>query len=132
MTSAHWMLKSGQPKLPFFTPFMSLSQTEKTINYYNQNAASFAFGTQDADMEELHRKFADKLGAESFILDFGCGSGRDTRAFLSDGFRVEVLDGSEELCRIAKQYCGIPVRQMHFQDFSEKNRYDGICAWMTA
>ena len=62
-----------------------MSQTEKTINYYNQNAASFAFGTQDADMEELHRKFADKLGAESFILDFGCGSGRDTRAFLSDG-----------------------------------------------
>ena len=114
-----WLWKAGA----------DMSQTEKTINYYNQNAASFAFGTQDADMEELRRKFADKLGAESFILDFGCGSGRDTRAFLSDGFRVEVLDGSEELCRIAKQYCGIPVRQMHFQDFSEKNRYDGIFAW---
>ena len=105
-----------------------MTQTEKTINYYNQNAASFASGTQDADMEELRRKFADKLRAESFILDFGCGSGRDTRAFLSDGFRVEALDGSEELCRIAEQYCGIPVRQMHFQDFSEKNRYDGIWA----
>ena len=70
-----------------------MTQTEKTINYYNQNAASFASGTQDADMEELRRKFADKLRAESFILDFGCGSGRDTRAFLSDGFRVEALDG---------------------------------------
>ena len=65
---------------------------------------------------------------EITILDFGCGSGWDTRAFLSDGFRVEALDGSEELCRIAEQYCGIPVRQMHFQDFSEKNRYDGIWA----
>ena len=113
-----WLWKAGA----------DMTQTEKTINYYNQNAASFASGTQDADMEELRRKFADKLRAESFILDFGCGSGRDTRAFLSDGFRVEALDGSEELCRIAEQYCGIPVRQMHFQDFSEKNRYDGIWA----
>lgn len=113
-----WLWKAGA----------DMTQTEKTINYYNQNAASFASGTQDADMEELRRKFADKLRAESFILDFGCGSGRDTRAFLSDGFRVEALDGSKELCRIAEQYCGIPVRQMHFQDFSEKNRYDGIWA----
>ena len=48
-----WLWKAGA----------DMTQTEKTINYYNQNAASFASGTQDADMEELRRKFADKLRA---------------------------------------------------------------------
>ena len=91
-----WLWKAGA----------DMTQTEKTINYYNQNAASFASGTQDADMEELRRKFADKLRAESFILDFGCGSGRDTRAFLSDGFRVEALDGSLPDCRAVLRYSG--------------------------
>ena len=105
-----------------------MTQTEKTINYYNQNAASFASGTQDADMEELRRKFADKLRAESFILDFGCGSGRDTKHFLESGFHVTAVDGSEEMCKYASEYTGIPVRKMMFQELNEQDKYDGIWA----
>lgn len=105
-----------------------MSYTEKTIEYYDQNAEDFAVSTQSADMAYLRQKFTDKLSAEAYILDFGCGSGRDTKAFLSSGFRVEAIDGSRELCRIAAQYCGIPVTQMRFQDLHAQNVYDGIWA----
>lgn len=64
----------------------------------------------------------------AYILDFGCGSGRDTKYFLERGFHVDALDGSEEFCKIASQYTGIEVRQCLFEDFKATELYDGIWA----
>ena len=38
------------------------------------------------------------------ILDFGCGSGRDTKYFLEKGYQVAATDGSAELCRLAGSF----------------------------
>ena len=38
------------------------------------------------------------------------------------------MDGSEELCKYASAYTGIPVKNMIFQDLDEMNQYDGIWA----
>lgn len=46
---------------------------------------------------------------ESYIFDFGCGSGKDTKYFLEHGYRVDAIDGSAELCRIASEFTGIEV-----------------------
>jgi SAM-dependent methyltransferase len=100
----------------------------KTLDYYNQNASQYSEGTYDADVSLLQQEFMSRLKPGSLILDFGCGSGRDTRSFLDHGFQVEATDGSEELCRIASAHTGISVRQMLFQDLHEQNRYDGIWA----
>ena len=62
------------------------------------------------------------------ILDFGCGSGRDTKYFLEEGYQVEAIDGSEELCRLASELAGIDVKHMYFQELSEVEKYDGIWA----
>lgn len=61
-------------------------------------------------------------------MDFGCGSGRDTRYFLDQGYQVEAVDGSKEMCRLAARYTGMEVRHMFFQELSEKKKYDGIWA----
>lgn len=34
------------------------------------------------------------------ILDFGCGSGRDTKYFISRGYQVDAIDGSKELAKL--------------------------------
>ncbi len=68
------------------------------------------------------------LKADAVILDFGCGSGRDTKYFLDKGYQVEAIDGSEELCIRASEYTGITVKHMYFQELDEKERYDGIWA----
>ena len=96
-----------------------------TLQYYNQNAGSFVSGTVHADLTDTLNRFLSRLEPGAAILDFGCGSGRDTKYFLEHGYQVEAIDGSEELCKIASAYTGIPVRQMYFQDLDVREQYDG-------
>lgn len=101
---------------------------DKTIDYYNKNANEFVQGTLEVNFSNIQNRFLDKLKDGSCILDFGCGSGRDTKYFLSKGYSVVAVDGSEELCRIASEYSGIVVRQMMFSELSDYEVYDGIWA----
>lgn len=105
-----------------------MKNMQKTLIYYNQNAQKFNQNTINVDFKSTQERFLKKLSSSSEILDFGCGSGRDTKYFLSKGHHVTAIDGSEELCKIASEYTGISVRNMLFQDLNEKNVYDGIWA----
>lgn len=100
----------------------------KTLEYYNHHAPIFIDTTRDVDFLATQTRFLDKLPTGSKILDFGCGSGRDTKYFLSQGYQVDAADGSEEICRLASEYTGIPVKNMLFQELDEENIYDGIWA----
>ena len=99
-----------------------------TINYYNQNAENFIANTQNADMHPTQERFLRLLDANTSILDFGCGSGRDTKYFLEKGYQVTATDGSAELCRLASEFTGIKVKEMLFQELDVMNQYDGIWA----
>ena len=101
---------------------------DKTIEYYNQNADMFAQGTRLVDFTVVQERFAKMLPAGSRILDFGCGSGRDTKYFLEKGYRVEATDGSSELCKLASDFTGIEVKEMLFQDLNARGKYEGIWA----
>ena len=105
-----------------------MADIDKTLKYYNKNAQSFASGTVSVKFTEVQDKFLEKLNPDAYILDFGCGAGRDTKYFLSRGYQVDAVDGSEQLCRIASEYTEIKVRQMLFQELDEKEKYDGIWA----
>ena len=100
----------------------------ETLHYYDKNAGAFANGTADIEFSEMQDMFLAELKEGASILDFGCGSGRDTRYFLQKGYRVTALDGSAELCRIAEEKTGISIIQMDFNDFDEQDQYDGIWA----
>lgn len=99
-----------------------------TINYYNQNAESFIANTQNADMHPTQERFLRLLDANTSILDFGCGSGRDAKYFLEKGYQVTATDGSAELCRLASEFTGVKVKEMLFQELDATNQYDGIWA----
>lgn len=101
---------------------------DKTINYYDINAKEFVEGTLNVDFKATQDKFINKLPAKGYILDFGCGSGRDTKYFLARDFNVDAIDGSIELCKIASEYTNIKVRHMYFNELSIVNKYDGIWA----
>lgn len=99
-----------------------------TLTYYNQNAQSFTANTVSVDFTSTQTRFTTHLSQGATILDFGCGSGRDTKYFLSQGFQVEAIDGSEELCKLASEYTGVPVKHMLFQELDAVEQYDGIWA----
>ena len=99
-----------------------------TIEYYENNAESFSQGTLNVDFSDVQERFASLMPEDAFILDFGCGSGRDTKYFLGRGFKVDAIDGSENLCKIAYENTGIEVRNMLFSDLDADEIYDGIWA----
>ena len=102
--------------------------SNRTIDYYNENAKDFVQGTISVDFTKVQHKFIDKLEKGDYILDFGCGSGRDTKYFIDNGFKVDAIDGSEELCKLASDYTGIKVKYMYFQQLSDIDKYNGIWA----
>lgn len=99
----------------------------RTLDYYNQNADQFVKGTVFVDFKKTQDRFIGALSGTR-VLDFGCGSGRDTKYFIEAGYEVVATDGSEELCKSASEYTGIAVKQMLFQELDETASYDGIWA----
>jgi 2-polyprenyl-3-methyl-5-hydroxy-6-metoxy-1,4-benzoquinol methylase len=99
-----------------------------TLSYYDEKAKEFCENTVNADVSPQRDRFLSFLKESASILDFGCGSGRDTKAFLELGYKVEAIDGSIELCKTASEYTGIEVKNMLFQDLNDVEKYDGIWA----
>ena len=81
-----------------------------SIDYYNQNAATFAEGTLAVDMQPLYQRVLPLLPAGAYIVDAGCGAGRDARYFVQQGYRVSAFDGSAELAAIASAQSGVKVQ----------------------
>lgn len=100
----------------------------KTIDYYNENAADFCSSTKKADMHSIYNMFEKYLFEGARILDCGCGSGRDTKYFLEQDYDVEAIDGSEELCKYASDFTGIDVKNIYFQEICYENEFDAIWA----
>lgn len=106
----------------------NIKAAEITSQYYSDNSQEFFDSTVKADMTPIYEHFLKYVPSGSTILDFGCGSGRDTKAFLEMGYEVEAIDGSEELCRLASEYTGIKVKCMDFMELDSIERYDAIWA----
>lgn len=99
-----------------------------TIAYFDQNAER-CFADAFTITERTNQDhFLSYLRPDGTILDFGCGSGRDAAYFRAQGFEVVPTDGSREMCRLASEYLGIPVRVLEFNELDDEDRYDGIYA----
>ena len=94
--------------------------------YYRQNARSFFESTVNVDMSTLYAAFLSKLPAQARILDAGCGSGRDAKAFSELGHAVSAFDAAVDLAQLASEYCGFDVAARSFSDITEVDAYDGI------
>ena len=105
-----------------------MSLDKSTLDYYNSKAKDFVTDTVAVAFTEMQDTFLEFIPAGGKILDFGCGSGRDTKYFISKGYDVDATDGSEELCKIASEYTGIKVKQMLFAELDEIELYDGVWA----
>jgi hypothetical protein len=63
-----------------------------SVAYYDQNAEQFVSDRLDVDMSELYKPFLALVPRGGRILDAGCGSGRDSLAFLNKGYDVVSMD----------------------------------------
>lgn len=104
------------------------TSTDLTIARYDADAEPFFAATVDIDMSPLYAPFLAKLAPGAAILDAGCGSGRDARAFREQGYAVTAIEPSPPLARLAAMYTGLLVEVKHFQAIDCCERFDGIWA----
>lgn len=110
------------------------------ISYYDKNAEEFCRATKDADMSFCRDKFLHLLEQRSYIkksksdkskihiLDAGCGSGRDAKAFLDAGYQVTALDASRKMCEEAKKLIKQEVYCIKFEELQFQEEFNGIWA----
>ena len=99
-----------------------------SLAYYNANATDYYTSTVHLKLETLYAPFLNLLGKNKTILDLGCGSGRDSKYFLSCGHTVTSVDGSKELIKLASRHIGKEVLLLDFNELDYKNEFDGIWA----
>lgn len=100
----------------------------KTIDYYNKNAQGFYDRTINLDLLKSYKTFLGYLPHQAYILDAGCGVGRDAKYFLNHGYAVAAFDASKEMVRITSEIAGLDVQHMVFQDMNFNQQFDGIWA----
>lgn len=99
-----------------------------SIQYYNTHSESFYKRTIHADMDTLHEKFLSYLKVPSKILDAGCGVGRDSKFFLSQGHTIQAFDGSREMVRLASRELNQEVLHTTFQSITFTEEFDAVWA----
>ncbi len=99
-----------------------------TLKYYADNAQNFFDNTYNKEMREIYQRFLPLLPVEGYILDAGCGSGRDSRYFLLEGYRVEAFDASKEMAALASMHIDQEVKCLSFDEINDIEVYDGIWA----
>ena len=103
----------------------------RTLGHYDHNAESFWRGTRDHDVSQNIEALLRHIEGEPpfTILDFGCGPGRDLRAFAELGHVAVGLEGSARFVEMARAYSDCEVL---LQDFLKlelpAGRFDGVFA----
>lgn len=113
----------------------------QTISYYDEHAEEFCKTTKDADMSLCRDKFLSHIErsisistvendsrTKLHILDAGCGSGRDAKAFIESGYQVTAIDASAKVCEEAENLLGQKVLCMSFEDMDFQEEFHGVWA----
>lgn len=98
------------------------------MSYYDEHADEFVSATQDADMSVILSCFLGELPVGAHVLDWGCGSGRDSLALLAAGCDVTAVDLSTAMCAATAALTGLEPRNESFLDLDDVDCYDGIWA----
>lgn len=99
-----------------------------TLAYYETNAERYFQETVNLDMSAFHERFLRQIPAGGWILDAGCGSGRDAKAFLEQGYRITAFDAAPRMASLASEHVGAKVTVRSFAQVQEVSCYDGVWA----
>jgi SAM-dependent methyltransferase len=102
-----------------------------TLEHYNRRAEEFWEGTRDHDVSQNIAALLRFIESEPpfMILDFGCGPGRDLKAFAERGHIAVGLEGAPHTAAMARAHSGCEVWQQDFLKLDlPRGRFDGVFA----
>lgn len=113
------------------TPDALRAISRRTLEHYERSAQAFWAGTRDHDVSQNIEALLSAIeGTPPYtILDFGCGPGRDLKAFTDRGHVAVGLEGSVRFAQMAREHSGCEVWQQDFLALTlPDGRFDGIYA----
>jgi len=105
--------------------------SRRTLAHYDQRAEDFWQGTRGHDVRQNMDALLKHIeGPPPFtILDFGCGPGRDLKAFRDLGHEAVGLEGSARFAAMAREHSGCEVLEQDFLVLDlPAARFDGVFA----
>ena len=75
----------------------------KTLFYYENNAKHLSQRYESAKVDNIHSLLLNTFPSKSYLLEIGCGSGRDAGFMYRKGYDVLAIDGSREMIAEAKR-----------------------------
>jgi SAM-dependent methyltransferase len=92
----------------------------KMQDFYQKNYQAYHEKTFSIDPSSFLKPLAQRLPADSFVLDVGCGSGRDLLWMKKHGFDVIGFERSPDLAELARDNAACEVIEGDFEtyDFS--------------
>ncbi len=75
----------------------------KTLSYYENNAKDLSQRYESAKVDNIHSLLLNAFPSKSYLLEIGCGSGRDAGFMYQNGYDVLAIDGSIEMIVEAKR-----------------------------
>jgi SAM-dependent methyltransferase len=99
-----------------------------SLDYYETHAREYFDRTVCADLSALYDVFLKYVRPCGRILDAGCGSGRDLKAFRSRGFDPAGIDASEALVTLARKFSGVRCFRICLEDVDFNSEFDAVWA----
>jgi SAM-dependent methyltransferase len=93
-------------------------------DYYRENHSKYFERTFNIDPSLFLLPLATKLAPGAFIVDVGCGSGRDLLWLKNRGFPVMGFERSPELAELARKSAGCDVLEGDFTSYD----FSPVCA----
>jgi SAM-dependent methyltransferase len=109
-----------------------MTTDKRTIEYYDKNAMNYYLFSErkEAAVRPIRSAFTALLPPHGTVLDAGCGTGRDTSAFLDAGFRVSSFDasmGAVNVCRRRGLRACVGTFESALQVYGRES-FDGVWA----
>jgi len=96
-------------------------------DFYQENYKAYHEKTFSIDPSSFLAPLAKRLPPEAFVLDVGCGSGRDLLWMKNRGFEVIGFEQSEGLAQLARENADCEVIQGDFETYDFSSIFvDGV------
>ena len=76
---------------------------DETLLYYEKNANLLAEKYHSANVDNLHSLLINTFMPNSYLLEIGCGSGRDTSFMYKNGYDIVAIDGSQKMISVVQK-----------------------------
>lgn len=101
---------------------------KKTIDVYNAQVDSYAKLINDLPEDKILLDFISRLKPNAYVLDLGCGPAVSSATMREHSIKVDPVDASEEMIKLANKTFNIDARVALFEDIDSDDAYDGIWA----